>query len=45
LSFDGSTPKHRRYKIIDMFQNELQFNILMMNVKTGGVGLNITSAN
>jgi len=32
-------------KIIDLFQNEKQFNILLMNVKSGGTGLNITAAN
>ncbi|MCC3356174.1 DEAD/DEAH box helicase [Bacillus sp. REN16] len=41
---NGSVPKVQRDKMIDGFQNR-EFNILILSLKAGGTGLNLTEAN
>jgi len=43
---DGSTPMAQRKKIVESFQsNNQKVPILLLSLKTGGVGLNLTRAN
>jgi len=47
LSFsriDGSVSAFKRQKIVDEFQNDEEGRILLLSLKTGGVGLNLTRA-
>lgn len=44
LFLHGSLNRHKREKIIDSFQNDGSYPILVATLKTGGVGLNLTSA-
>nr|WP_223254403.1 DEAD/DEAH box helicase [Bacillus sp. HNG] len=41
---NGSVPKAQRDKMIEGFQNR-EFNILILSLKAGGTGLNLTEAN
>ncbi|WP_010677134.1 DEAD/DEAH box helicase [Bacillus timonensis] len=41
---NGSVPKVQRDKMIEGFQNR-EFNILILSLKAGGTGLNLTEAN
>jgi SNF2 family DNA or RNA helicase len=41
---DGSTPIHKRKKIISDFQSNDTPSLLLMTLKTGGFGLNLTKA-
>lgn len=43
LSFDGSTPKVTRQKIIDRFQ-EGEASLFLISLKAGGLGINLTGA-
>lgn len=45
LVFDGSLTKNRRAEIISQFTNSAENRILIVSIKTGGVGLNLTVAN
>lgn len=43
---DGKTPMAQRKKIVQSFQNnDTNVSILLLSLKTGGVGLNLTRAN
>jgi SNF2 family DNA or RNA helicase len=42
---DGSMPPFERTRSIDLFQSQLQTAVLVLSLKAGGVGLNLTSAN
>lgn len=42
---DGSTPVGRRKKIVEDFQGGNGPSVLLLSLKTGGVGLNLTRAN
>lgn len=44
LFLHGSLDRNAREKIIDNFQNNKSYPILIATLKTGGVGLNLTSA-
>jgi len=44
LMFTGMTPDHERQGIINKFQNDEQSKVLLMTLKAGGVGLNLTAA-
>jgi len=44
LMFTGMTPDTERQGIIRRFQEEEQCRVLMMTLKAGGVGLNLTAA-
>lgn len=44
LMFTGMTPDGERQGIIRRFQEEEQCRVLMMTLKAGGVGLNLTAA-
>lgn len=44
-SIDGRLPPNRRQGIVDSFNNEPGFKVLVINPKAGGTGLNITGAN
>ena len=42
---DGRTPVDARQQLIDVFQAGSSFNVLLLNPRAAGVGLNITAAN
>ncbi len=44
LMFTGMTPSEERQGIISRFQKESDCQVLMMTLKAGGVGLNLTAA-
>jgi SNF2 family DNA or RNA helicase len=44
-NIDGRIDAIERQNIIDSFSNEDGFSVLVLNPKTAGMGLNITSAN
>ena len=44
LRIDGKTPTIKRKDIIESFQNSPETKFLLMSLKTGGVGLNLTKA-
>lgn len=41
----GSTPRHRRTELVDLFQSGEGPPIFLLSLKAGGTGLNLTSAN
>ncbi len=41
---DGSVDVGKRQEIIDLFQKKKKVDVLLMSLKTGGVGLNLTRA-
>ena len=45
FSIDGRVENNERQNIIDNFSSEDSFSVLILNPKTAGMGLNITSAN
>lgn len=45
LRIDGSTPMAKRKKIVEEFQNHKTIKVLLLSLKTGGIGLNLTNAN
>lgn len=50
LYLNGSTPKRTRDRMIEQFQSrslppEAQPNVMILSIKAGGVGLNLTAAN
>ena len=45
LRIDGSTPMAQRKNIVESFQNTEDYAVLLLSLKTGGVGLNLTRAN
>ena len=45
LFIHGDLSFKKRDEIIDLFQNDSNYQILISTLKTGGVGLNLTSAN
>ncbi|KAK7205421.1 SNF2 family N-terminal domain-containing protein [Myxozyma melibiosi] len=45
LRLDGSTQQKDRGKILEKFKNEPREMVLLLSLKTGGVGLNLVSAN
>jgi SNF2 family DNA or RNA helicase len=44
LRIDGSVPALQRKKIVEEFQNSKKVFVLLLSLKTGGVGLNLTRA-
>lgn len=44
LMFTGMTPDYERQEVINKFQNNEQNKVLLMTLKAGGVGLNLTAA-
>lgn len=42
--FHGGLNKDERDKIINKFENNLEFDVLLISLKAGGVGLNLNSA-
>lgn len=44
LRIDGSVPTLQRKKIVEEFQNSNTYFVLILSLKTGGVGLNLTKA-
>ncbi|GAH68468.1 unnamed protein product, partial [marine sediment metagenome] len=45
LVFHGSTPIKRRKEIVDKFQNHEYVPFIVLSIKAGGFGLNLTTAN
>jgi len=45
LFFHGSLGQKKRNEIIDSFQNTQEHNMLIISLKAGGTGLNLTAAN
>lgn len=45
LVFHGSVAVGKRKKIIDQFQSEVYYPFMILSLKAGGVGLNLTRAN
>ncbi len=45
LVLHGGTPVAKRKKIVDEFQGEAYVPFLILSIKAGGVGLNLTAAN
>ena len=43
-SISGSTPNARRQEAVDSFQNDLSANLIVCNIKAGGVGITLTAA-
>eukprot|EP00466_Bigelowiella_natans_P003232 jgi/Bigna1/52951/estExt_Genewise1Plus.C_130170 len=44
LRLDGSTPASERQELIDTFNGDSNFKVFLLSTKSGGVGLNLTSA-
>jgi SNF2 family DNA or RNA helicase len=44
LMFTGMTPDQERQEIINKFQSDEDYKVLLMTLKAGGVGLNLTAA-
>ncbi len=44
LTFEGSMSTKAREEVVDAFQNDPQKSILILSLKAGGVGLNLTQA-
>ncbi|HLE10813.1 MAG: hypothetical protein A2504_11710 [Bdellovibrionales bacterium RIFOXYD12_FULL_39_22] len=44
LTISGATSLNARYKILDDFNSDNNARVLLMTLKTGGVGLNLTKA-
>lgn len=42
---DGNTNVASRQKLVDKFNNDDSYFIMLMTTRTGGVGLNVTGAN
>ena len=40
----GSTPMAERMQIVNEFQNNKDIKLILMSLKAGGVGLNLTAA-
>ncbi|MEA1910831.1 MAG: SNF2-related protein, partial [Spirochaetota bacterium] len=45
MFFHGSLGQKKRNEIIDNFQNTQEHNVLIISLKAGGTGLNLTAAN
>lgn len=45
LRIDGSTAMPRRKEIVEQFQDKKTVSVLLLSLKVGGVGLNLTRAN
>ena len=43
-SISGNTPAARRQEAVDTFQNDLSANLIVCNIKAGGVGITLTAA-
>ena len=44
LMLTGSTPMEERMKIVNEFQNNKDIKLILMSLKAGGVGINLTAA-
>ncbi|MBV5279076.1 MAG: DEAD/DEAH box helicase, partial [Campylobacteraceae bacterium] len=44
LTFDGSLSSKQREEVVASFQNDSEKQVLILSLKAGGVGLNLTSA-
>lgn len=44
LRLDGSMPQKARAAVLDKFRDSKKFTVLLLSLKAGGVGLNLTSA-
>ena len=45
LRFDGSVSTRRREQIVDQFQQQDENDILLMSIRSGGLGITLTRAN
>ncbi|MDD4734333.1 MAG: DEAD/DEAH box helicase [Bacilli bacterium] len=45
LKIDGSTSVKKRGEYVDSFNNDIEIKYMILSLKAGGVGLNLTSAN
>ena len=45
LRFDGSVSARRREQIVDQFQQQEENDILLMGIRSGGMGITLTRAN
>ncbi|TRY73683.1 hypothetical protein TCAL_11089 [Tigriopus californicus] len=44
LRLDGSVPAHARQGIVDRFNNDISYDLLLLSTSVGGLGLNLTGA-
>jgi len=44
LRLDGSTPASERQELVDTYNNDDSYKLFLLSTKSGGVGLNLTSA-
>lgn len=42
---DGTTPGSERQTIVDRFQNDDSFGVMLLSAKAAAIGINLTSAN
>ncbi|MFP4268234.1 MAG: SNF2-related protein, partial [Spirochaetaceae bacterium] len=45
LFFHGGSSKKAREEMVDLFQNDPNYRFMVLSIKAGGVGLNLTAAN
>jgi len=45
LFFYGGSSKKAREEMVDLFQNDPNYRFMVLSIKAGGVGLNLTAAN
>ncbi len=44
VTFDGRTPQNERQALVDKFQNDPDCKVFVGQIRTGGLGLNLTAA-
>ncbi|GME84227.1 unnamed protein product [[Candida] boidinii] len=45
LRMDGTTPISQRQSLVDLFNNDPNYNIFLLTTRVGGLGVNLTGAN
>ena len=45
LKLDGDVPVHKRFDIVQKFNEDSEYKLLLLTTAVGGVGLNLSSAN
>ncbi len=45
LKLDGTVPASKRFAIINKFNEDVEYKVLLLTTSVGGLGLNLTSAN
>jgi len=45
LRIDASVPSHKRFELVQKFNSDLKFKLLLLTTNVGGVGLNLHTAN